>query len=331
VSSPGGPGGWVPPEKGAGGALGRRPWDVDELIAAVGLTEQARKRVRRLSGGQRRRLDVAIGIVGRPELLFLDEPTAGFDPEARRDFHDLVHRLSDREETTILLTTHDLDEAESVLGMSVGFSGLAMMAGLLTVEHEDGTLLRAKAVPGGMTGYLIGKVVTVSATVVLSVTGTLIAGLFLLDGLAVRSAGAWLTLIWVLALGLVATLPIGAVLGALIPSARSAGLLNLAIGALIAVSGIFYPITHLPQWMQRVGQAFPLYWLGLGMRSALLPAGLASVEIGHSWRHLAAFGVLTAWAILGLVVAPVLLRRMARRESGSSVAARREKAMQQVR
>jgi ABC-2 type transport system ATP-binding protein len=91
-----------------------RPWEVDELIAAVGLTEQARKRVRRLSGGQRRRLDVAIGIVGRPELLFLDEPTAGFDPEARRDFHDLVHRLSDREEATILLTTHDLDEAEKL-------------------------------------------------------------------------------------------------------------------------------------------------------------------------------------------------------------------------
>jgi len=55
---------------------------------------------------------VAIGIVGRPELLFLDEPTAGFDPEARRDFHDLVHRLTDRQQTTILLTTHDLDEAE---------------------------------------------------------------------------------------------------------------------------------------------------------------------------------------------------------------------------
>jgi len=90
----------------------RRPWDTDELIATVGLTEQAGKKVRRLSGGQRRRLDVAIGIVGRPELLFLDEPTAGFDPEARRDFHDLVHRLADREAATILLTTHDLDEAE---------------------------------------------------------------------------------------------------------------------------------------------------------------------------------------------------------------------------
>ncbi|MEV4626104.1 ABC transporter ATP-binding protein [Micromonospora sp. NPDC049523] len=92
----------------------RRPWDIDELVDAVGLTEHARKRVNRLSGGQRRRLDVAIGIVGRPELLFLDEPTVGFDPAARREFHDLVHRLSDIDETTILLTTHDLDEAEKL-------------------------------------------------------------------------------------------------------------------------------------------------------------------------------------------------------------------------
>ncbi|WP_370947729.1 ABC transporter ATP-binding protein [Amycolatopsis sp. cg5] len=92
----------------------KRPWDADELVDAVGLTEHAGKKIRTLSGGQRRRLDVAIGIVGRPELLFLDEPTAGFDPESRREFHDLVHRLADEHETTILLTTHDLDEAEKL-------------------------------------------------------------------------------------------------------------------------------------------------------------------------------------------------------------------------
>jgi ABC-2 type transport system ATP-binding protein len=92
----------------------QRPWDTDELIAAVGLSEHADKQLRRLSGGQRRRLDVAIGMVGRPELLFLDEPTAGFDPQARRGFHDLVHRLAVEGETTILLTTHDLHEAEKL-------------------------------------------------------------------------------------------------------------------------------------------------------------------------------------------------------------------------
>jgi ABC-2 type transport system ATP-binding protein len=92
----------------------KRPWDAEELIAAVGLIEHADKQLRMLSGGQRRRLDVAIGMVGRPELLFLDEPTAGFDPQARRGFHDLVHRLTKEGETTILLTTHDLDEAEKL-------------------------------------------------------------------------------------------------------------------------------------------------------------------------------------------------------------------------
>ncbi|MFE4000366.1 ABC transporter ATP-binding protein [Nocardioides sp. YIM B13467] len=91
-----------------------RPWDVDELLAVVGLTAHAEQRVMRLSGGQRRRVDVAIGIVGRPELVFLDEPTAGFDPHARREFHELVHRLSDFENTTVLLTTHDLAEAEKL-------------------------------------------------------------------------------------------------------------------------------------------------------------------------------------------------------------------------
>jgi ABC-2 type transport system ATP-binding protein len=91
-----------------------RPYDVDRLISMVGLEEQQHQKIRTLSGGQRRRLDLAVGIIGRPELLFLDEPTAGFDPQARRDFHDLVHRLTDLEDTTILLTTHDLDEAEKL-------------------------------------------------------------------------------------------------------------------------------------------------------------------------------------------------------------------------
>jgi len=105
-----------------------RPWDVDDLLETVGLTEQAGQRVRTLSGGQRRRLDVAIGIVGRPEVLFLDEPTAGFDPEARREFHDLIHRLADREAATILLTTHDLDEAERLADRILILAGGTIIA-----------------------------------------------------------------------------------------------------------------------------------------------------------------------------------------------------------
>ena len=105
-----------------------RPWDVDELIKVVGLAEQANAKVQTLSGGQRRRLDVAIGIVGRPELVFLDEPTAGFDPHARREFHDLVHRLADFENTTVLLTTHDLYEAEKLADRILVLDGGTVVA-----------------------------------------------------------------------------------------------------------------------------------------------------------------------------------------------------------
>jgi ABC-2 type transport system permease protein len=218
----------------------------------------------------------------------------------------------------------------SVLGLNIGVNGVATMGGLLAAEREDGTLLRAKAIPNGMLGYLIGKVVNVSGQLLFAVGVTLITGPILFTGLSIGSSGRWLTLVWVLVLGLLATLPLGAVLGSLFPSARSAGLMTLLLGGLTAISGIFYPITHLPAFLQWIGQVFPMYWLGLGMRSALLPGAMAAVEIGHSWRHLATLGVLSAWAVAGLVLAPVVLRRMARRESGSNVAARREKAMQRI-
>ena len=89
------------------------PRDVDQVIEAVGLTEKRDSLVLELSGGQRRRLDVALGIIGNPELLFLDEPTTGFDPEARRAFWSLIRDLK-AGGTTILLTTHYLDEAEEL-------------------------------------------------------------------------------------------------------------------------------------------------------------------------------------------------------------------------
>jgi ABC-2 type transport system ATP-binding protein len=89
------------------------PRDVNQVIEEVGLEEKVGAKVRELSGGQRRRLDVALGIIGSPELLFLDEPTTGFDPEARRSFWELIRTLKS-EGTTILLTTHYLDEAQAL-------------------------------------------------------------------------------------------------------------------------------------------------------------------------------------------------------------------------
>lgn len=89
------------------------PRDPAEVIRLVGLEEKADSRIKALSGGQRRRLGVALGVIGGPELLLLDEPTTGFDPAARRQFWDLVRKLA-AEGTTILLTTHYLDEAEAL-------------------------------------------------------------------------------------------------------------------------------------------------------------------------------------------------------------------------
>ncbi|MET8181887.1 ABC transporter ATP-binding protein [Streptomyces sp. NPDC005336] len=90
-----------------------RPRDPDEVIALVGLGEKTDSRIKALSGGQRRRLDVALGVIGAPELLLLDEPTTGFDPAARRQFWELIRQLAD-EGTTIVLTTHYLEEAEAL-------------------------------------------------------------------------------------------------------------------------------------------------------------------------------------------------------------------------
>ena len=130
----------------------RNARDVDEVIAAVGLIDKADDRIGKLSGGQRRRLDVGLGILGTPELLFLDEPTTGFDPQARRDFWELIGSLADGG-TTILLTTHYLDEAEQLadrvgviaagrmlaLDTPANLGGRASSEATVTWEDEGGT------------------------------------------------------------------------------------------------------------------------------------------------------------------------------------------------
>lgn len=217
-----------------------------------------------------------------------------------------------------------------VLGAGIVFNGLNSAAGYLSVDREDGTLLRAKATPNGMLGYLVGKTTAVAMAQVTGILLVLVPCLFLFDSLAPDGVWSYLHLLWVLLIGLAATLPLGAALGSLTSSPRSIALITLPIMGLGAISGIFYPITALPGWVQDIAQVFPMYWLGLGMRSALLPDSAVVVEIGQSWRPLATLAVLVAWSVIGLALAPVLLRRMARREAGSSVAERRQKAMQRV-
>ncbi|QQK80802.1 ABC transporter permease [Salicibibacter cibi] len=216
----------------------------------------------------------------------------------------------------------------SLLGMLVVFGGFMGAATTLTFEREDGTLLRAKATPNGMVSYLISRIISVTTYSLLSVIMLLVPGLFLIQGLADTPWTGWLMLIIIFIIGILATLPWGAVIGSVVKSTSSSfNLTMLPIGGLTAISGIFNPITSLPDWLQIIAQIFPVYWLGLGMRAALLPEAAVLAEIGESWRYLEMFGVLGIWAIAGFLIVPRLLRRMARKESGSTMEKRKQEMM----
>lgn len=216
-----------------------------------------------------------------------------------------------------------------LLGAIIAFNGMYALLNVLVLDREDGTLLRAKAIPKGMTGYFTGKIVSSTGSVIAQVVIVLGVGMVIIGGSSLSGLGAVATFAWVVLLGLLAVLPFGAILGSVLDT-RTAFLLTMPLMGLIAISGIFYPITALPGWLQAVGQLFPMYWLGLGMRSALLPGDAAAIEIDQSWRHLETAAALGVWAVAGLLLAPIVLRRMAGRESGAAMAARRDKAMQRA-
>ena len=220
----------------------------------------------------------------------------------------------------------------SMLGALIAF-GLVIGPGYaLAMEREDGTLLRSKAVPRGLTGYVSGQVVLHSLGLVPTFTVILIPGYFLFDDFMQNGASGWLTVLWVTVLGLLATLPWGIILGSLVPNVQKMGTWGFfPIMGLVAISGIFFPIQSLWPWVQVVAQIFPIYWLGLGMRSAFLPESAAALEIGGSWRTAQTVIVLLVWAIVGMLLAPRVLGRMARRQSGSAVEAARSEAGQWVR
>ncbi|WP_066376010.1 ABC transporter ATP-binding protein [Herbidospora mongoliensis] len=124
---------------------------VDEALELVGLSDQARTRVKQMSGGERRKLDIALATLGRPKLLFLDEPTTGLDPEARRRIRDLVTDLSDHG-TTVLLTTHYLEEAQELASrVAIMDKGRVVVHGTMAEVLGRGTGRVAFELPEGVT------------------------------------------------------------------------------------------------------------------------------------------------------------------------------------
>lgn len=214
-----------------------------------------------------------------------------------------------------------------LLAMSLISSGVMGVGAQLLTEREDGTLLRAKAVPHGMVAHLLANVVIFTGVSLGPLLVLLAMAALVVPGVTPVDAAGWLRLLWVAVLALLATLPLGALLGAVVPNPVALGWSGLLLYGALAISGVFYPLSALPGWVQWIGQTLPTYWLGLGLRSALLPPEAVALEVGQSWRLGLVAAVLLAWAAAGLLLAPAVLRRMARRQSGSQVAAARDRVM----
>lgn len=216
----------------------------------------------------------------------------------------------------------------SLLGMSVALGGLSGTAGQLSFDREDGTLLRAKAIPQGMVAYLVSRTMLVTLTTLISLVTLFVPCLFLIEGLSDLGFGNFFNFVWVFLLGMLATVPLGAIIGSVVKNSNSGwGITFLTVGALAGISGIFYPITALAGWLQTLGQIFPVYWLGLGVRSALSPDAAAAAELTGSWRTVETIIALGIWSAIGLVIAPRVLRRMAQRASGTDMEARKQEVL----
>lgn len=215
-------------------------------------------------------------------------------------------RDSEVEGSDLLLPTFPLP---SILGALLAFGVVIGPAYALAMEREDGTLLRHKALPHGMQGYVTGQLLYHSLNLLPLLLVILVPSFLLFDDVMSNGLAGWVTVAWVVVLGLLATLP---------------------IIVLTMISGIFYPIQALWGWVQVVAQVFPTYWIGLGMRSAFLPDAAATVAVGDSWRTGLTGLVLGGWAVVGLLVTPRVLLRMARRTPGSQEQEAKEAALQWV-
>jgi ABC-2 type transport system permease protein len=241
----------------------------------------------------------------------------------------LIRRNERVEGSDLLVPTVSLP---SILGAFVVFGSVVGPAYTLAMAREDGTLLRHKVVPHGMRGYFTGQLVLQLLGWIPSLLVILVPSFLLFDDVMAGGASGWLSLAWVLALGMLAAAPIGIIIGAIVPSTQKVstwGMLPVMI--LGGISGIFFPLQQLWGWVQVVAQIFPMYWIGLGMRSAFLPDSAAALELGDSWRTPETVLVLAAWAIVGWILTPFVLRRMARRQSASQVDAARQAALQWIR
>lgn len=218
-----------------------------------------------------------------------------------------------------------------VLAAMVVFGAVVGPAFTLVLEREDGTLLRAKSAPFGLDAYVAGQVLFQFLGVLPMLILLLVPPAFFLEGLAPQGAVGWVVAVVLVVLGTLAMLPLGFIVGSLARKAVhvSTGAMMPIMG-LAAISGIFSPITVLWGWLQVVAQVFPMYWLGHALRWVFLPEEAAALELGGRWNLLGALAVIALWGAVGLALTPRILGRMAQRESGSAVEARKVERLQRL-
>lgn len=197
----------------------------------------------------------------------------------------------------------------------------------LIMASEDGTLLRARLVPGAVKAHLLSEMITALCMATLGTALLAVVSIAILPGVMPPDAGGTITLCWLLPLSIACLSAIGALLGSVIRRTDLMWLVGLGVFSLLGISGVFYPLSAFPTWLQHVGQIFPVYWIGHGFRSALLPHGASAVELGGSWQlgNVALF--LALWTAVSFSIAAPLVKRLARNQSGAAVSEARERVL----
>ncbi|MBW3084654.1 hypothetical protein KEM60_00843 [Austwickia sp. TVS 96-490-7B] len=204
-------------------------------------------------------------------------------------------------------------------------TGMNSMIVQLASAEEDGSLLRAKSIPGALAAHLWGEICVVAALSLLPLVCYVAVMALAWPDLLPGNPLAWVTMIAVTGLGMLATFPVSVVIGAWCRRTLRSMMLSMVIYVLAALSGLFFPLSLLALWAQIPLQGLPFYWVGLGLRTTLLPADIVAVEVTQSWRLELTFVVLALWAIVGLALAPRALRHLSRRQSASVLAATRDR------
>nr|WP_272914893.1 ABC transporter permease [Rathayibacter iranicus] len=194
---------------------------------------------------------------------------------------------------------------------SMFIGGIVGIASELVTEQEDGSVLRAKTLPFGMATYLSGKLIALSVTNFVALVLILISSDLVIGGILPRDPAGWIGLTGLAVLTLACTVPLGATLGSLVSSPFAVLPLSLAAYGLMLISGVFFPVALLPDWIQLCVSFFPVYWLGELARAVLLPGFVLG-----GGEFALAIVVPLAWGVLGMLLAPRALGAMSRRQSG---------------